>query len=77
VDVIAMERFLPGLIIAGVAGIAGIAGGTHSQPAVEPTYHSPVLEVMRDAPVVDSNTLDTQTHRGFAPAQESVCETVR
>ncbi|MDR1385679.1 MAG: hypothetical protein LBJ67_17795 [Planctomycetaceae bacterium] len=68
---------MPGLVIAGVAGIAGIVG-TSNQPSMsEHTYRSPIPEMMRDAPVVENELQDTQTHRGFVPAQKSVCENVR
>jgi hypothetical protein len=69
-----MERFLPGLVIAGVAGVAGLVGVPHHSPTVDSTNRPQVPETIREVPVVKSETQSTQTHRGFIPAQDAVCE---
>jgi hypothetical protein len=71
-----MERIVPGLVIAGMAAVVGT--GIQSEPVstTDPNVGYDSGIIYRDAPVVYEESV-TQTHRGFAPAQDAVCEHVQ
>ena len=65
-----MERIVPGLVIAGMAAVVGTGiQSEHTVPPTDDVGHNSGI-IYRDAPVVQDETLSTQMHRGFAPAQD-------
>jgi hypothetical protein len=66
-----MERFLPGVIVAGIAGLVGLT----SQSATHQENQEPPKSGIIQKEHIDSDTVQTASHRGgFTPAQDIVCE---